>query len=123
MKQSELPRRREFIRRRQRLKRANLARAKRRKRDYQAFIQSPFWRQQKQRVHERDGWQCTVVEQEAGLQVRCGYTRDDGSLHAHHLRYHPRGLKYTPDKDITTRCPRHHDRDEKAKWWKHPRPY
>lgn len=119
MKDSELPRRQHYMRRHVRIKRVNVARAARRKRDYQRFMHSPAWRQQKRRVHERDGWQCTATED----GVRCGYTKADGPLHAHHLRYHPRGLKHTPDKDVTTRCPGHHDRDEAAKWWRDPKPY
>lgn len=107
------------ISRRARLAARNAKRAAKRERQYRAFIQGPIWRQQKQRVHQRDGARCTQVVD----GVRCGYTKADGPLHAHHVRYHPRGIQYTPDRDIVTLCPTHHDRVEARKWWRRPRPY
>lgn len=99
----------------------NLRRTAKRARQYKAFIQGPVWRAQRARVLQRDGWQCTHVERVDGELQRCGYTRDDGPLHAHHERYHPRGLEYTPDKDIRTGCPRHHARWDRERWWAAPR--
>lgn len=95
-------------------------RAARREREYKAFIASPQWRQQKARIHERDGWQCTATLADGS---RCPYTKADGPLHGHHERYHPRGIRYTKDQHIRTLCPGHHDATEKAKWWRNPRPY
>lgn len=92
----------------------------RRSREYKAFIQGPIWRQQKARVHERDGYRCTEHDRDG---VRCAYTKADGPLHAHHDRYHPRGIQYTPDKHIRTVCPAHHDRIEVQKWRDRPTSY
>ena len=116
---SPLPPRKAYIKRHVRVKGVNVARAARRRKAYQAFIRSPEWRQQKRRVHERDGWQCTTLED----GIRCSYRKGDGPLHAHHEKYHPRGIEKTPDHHIHTVCPRHHDRAEVTKWWKHPKPY
>lgn len=85
--------------------------AERRTREYREFINGDEWRRQKRRVHERDEWRCTEVEH--GL--RCPYTKSSGALHAHHERYHPRGIRYTPDKDIRTVCPPHHGQCEARK--------
>lgn len=119
------PKRRKFLQRKVPLNRGlkaiprNQKRQARRAREYSAFIKGPLWRQQKERVHVRDGYQCT--EHEHGQ--RCGYTKAHGPIHAHHERYHPRGIEYTPDKDIRTVCPGHHAKLERLKWWKAPKPY
>lgn len=112
-------RRKATIQRSAQLAARNAKRAARRDKEYRAFIQGPQWRAQKRRVHERDGWRCTEHRQ----GQRCPYSKADGPLHAHHDRYHPRGIQYTPDADIRTVCPHDHDRLEAAKWWRQPKSY
>lgn len=113
MKPPSYLRRLKGLRRRKRLREFNPARKAKKQARYAKFMRSPEWKAQKKRVHIRDGWQCTeVVDGE-----RCGYTKADGPLHAHHEKYAWK-IEETPDKDVRTKCPRHHDRIEAEKFWK-----
>lgn len=106
--------RKKAIGRNVRIRERNEARSAKKRKQYHAFMQSPAWKEQKRRVHHRDGWRCTQVES----GQRCGYTKTDGPIHAHHERYHPRGIELTPDKDVRTICPVHHEFEEGKKWWR-----
>ena len=105
IKRSPLPRRKKPI------PKKNPVRLARRRKAYTAFLRSKAWREQRQRVLERDGGECQAI-------VKCVWPNGQAILRGcrsttsptiHHLKYSPRGIEHTPDKDLITLCRFHHN--------------
>lgn len=58
--------------------------------EYQEYLNSPIWWEKRDRILERDGWQCR----------KCG---SGMNLRVHHIRY-PEVLGEEPDSDLITLC-------------------
>jgi len=75
--------------RRWKVKRLGEGQGNSRRREYEAFLRSPEWRAQRQRVLDRDNHTCR----------NCG----DPATQVHHTRY-AKDLRDTPDEDLIAAC-------------------
>ena len=75
------------------------------RRSYNAFMKSDFWKAQRKRVFIRDGYRCTFIKKD-GERCECKF-----KLQAHHKTYNKDcgGIKTVPDSKIITLCKTHHD--------------
>lgn len=98
LRRTPLKRGKKGIKRGSKLRAFNKERRERRRNKYRAFMRSLAWKEQRARVIERDGGECTRCKSRRSLQV-------------HHKRYGS-PIEATPDEWLVTLCYACHQRVE-----------